>query len=155
MPDFYFKALLSNKSKQKLRSLFALYLDSGKSVGSETRHRVSRIVLDQCNGQEWLNWSLDGRALKLSFLVCRPFTRLYDVHIDLPYCYYYRLVVILAFSDFFFIFMVLILAICTISPVTLFLTFSDLFEKFVSMIGAKILLGTVDNIRGCPELNFH
>ncbi len=50
----------------------------------ETRHRVLigaegrwRIVLDQSNGREWLNRSLDDRALKPSFLVCRPLTRLY------------------------------------------------------------------------------
>ncbi len=53
------------------------YLDSGEHVGSETRHRVLisadgrwRIFLDQSNGQAWLNWSLDDRALKPSFLVC-------------------------------------------------------------------------------------
>ncbi len=72
--------------------MLALYLDSDEHVGSKTRHRVLisaegrwRIVLEQSNGQEWLNQSLDGRALKPSFLVCRPFTILYDVHTCLHY----------------------------------------------------------------------
>ncbi len=71
--------------------MLALYLDSGEHVGSETRHRVlisaerpRRIVLDPSNCQEWLNWSLDGRALKPSFLVCRPcIYQIMYVHIDL------------------------------------------------------------------------
>ncbi len=72
----------------KLISLLAVYPHSGKHVGSETRHRVLicadgrwRIVLDQSNGQEWLNRSLADRALKPSFLVCWSFTRLYDLNL--------------------------------------------------------------------------
>ncbi len=38
-----------------------------------------RIVLDEINGQEWLHRSLDDRTLKPSFLVYRPFTRLYHI----------------------------------------------------------------------------
>ncbi len=60
------------------------YLDSGELVGSETGHTLLIsaegcwcIVWDHSNGQEWLNRSLDGRALIPSFLVCRPFTRLF------------------------------------------------------------------------------
>ncbi len=62
------------------------YLDSGDRVGSETTHRVLIsaeghwcIVLDQSNGQESPNRSLDGRALKPSFL-CRPLYACVDLN---------------------------------------------------------------------------
>ncbi len=92
MPDFYVEASLSNKSQEACLH----YLDSGEHVGSETRHSVLisaegrwRIVLDQSNGQDLGVAEPEpgyGRALKPSFLVCRPFTRLYActyVHIKL------------------------------------------------------------------------
>ncbi len=42
----------------------------------------------------------------------------------------------------------------TLSLVTLFFTFSDLFEKCISKLMIAVL-GTVDSSRSRPEINYH